>query len=199
MDELAVALRDRLRAFVAGRVPAGDVDDVLQDIYLRLASVEAEVESVSGFAHRVARSAIVDHHRARARRREVGVEEVPGEPLVGLEETLDGAAAQVASWLGPLVDALPEPYRATLRATELEGQTHEEVAAGAGIARSTVTSRVKEGRARLRKALTRCCRIELDARGGVVAWSSRAAGGCCDEASRAASAEAGAGLAEPGH
>lgn len=173
--DAAVAFRDRVAGFVAARVPEPDVDDVVQEVYLRLAKATGEVEHLSGFMHQVARSAVADYHRRRAREPALA-------PLEPATEQEDGGDAErvVASWLGPLVEELEEPFREALRLTELEGLSHAEVAARLGVPRSTVSSRVQRGRALLREALTRCCVIELDVRGRVVDWEPRGDEVCCD-------------------
>ncbi len=60
----------QLRPFVARRVDASEVDDVLQDVLIRtqrgLAGLRDE-ERLSAWLLQVARSAIADHGRARAR------------------------------------------------------------------------------------------------------------------------------------
>ncbi len=155
-----------LRRFVGGRVSASDVDDLMQEVYLRLAQVDAEVEHLSGFVHRVARNAVADFHR----RREV-------RPDLPEDDTAPDVALQVASWLGPMIDALDEPYRTALQLAELEAMSHADASAQLGIPRSTFSSRVQRGRELLRKQLTDCCAIELDVRHHVTGFEPK--DGCC--------------------
>ena len=172
----ALALEARITAFVGARVPDSDVDDVVQDIYLRLVKSDAEVAHVSGFVHQVARSAIADYHRGRARDAalEASLPDAPVEPADD-----EAARTEVASWLGPLLDGLPERYAEAVRLVELDGLSHVDAARRLGVPRTTVTSRVRRGRELLEQALTRCCAIALDARGKVIGWTPREA--CCDE------------------
>lgn len=65
------ALEARLRPFVARRVSApADVDDVVQEVFLRLqrglAGLRQE-ERLGPWVYQIARRAIVDHRRSRAR------------------------------------------------------------------------------------------------------------------------------------
>lgn len=154
-----------LRRFIGARVSASDVDDLIQDVYLRLAQVDAEVEHLSGFVYRVARNAVADFHR----RREV----VPEEQVLAEEDI----ASQVASWLGPMIELLEEPYRTALQLAELQSMSHADAAAQLGIPRSTLSSRVQRGRELLRKHLTDCCAIELDVRHHVTGFEPKE--GCC--------------------
>lgn len=155
-----------LRRFVAARAPAVEVDDLVQDVYLRLAQVDGAVEHLSGFVYRVARNALADFHRRR---------EVVPEPV---EPSDDGdTAREVASWLGPMIETIDEPYRTALELAELQALSHVDAARRLGIPRSTFSSRVQKGRALLRARLTECCAIELDARRRVTGFESKT--GCC--------------------
>ena len=53
-----------LRRFVAARAPAVEVDDLVQDVYLRLAQVDGAVEHLSGFVYRVARHAVHEDRKS---------------------------------------------------------------------------------------------------------------------------------------
>lgn len=178
-------LEAKLRPFVARRVRSQvDVDDVLQDVFLRmqrgLAGLRDE-ERFGPWVYQIARSAIVDHQRVAAKFRVVDAD--------GREEPLledDDACAvgeELAGYLAPFVATLPSPYREALTLVELEGLTQSQAAVMLGVSLSGMKSRVQRGRARLRKALEDCCDVALDARGRVVGFEPRPDGrlpdGCC--------------------
>ena len=175
------ALVEALGRYVARRVPAEAVDDVLQDTLERVARAELrDAEALQGFAFRVARSAAADFHRRR--RPERPVAELPER---GVEEVAEAAVAEaevdvrpLAAWLRMAGEELDEALRSTMRRVELEGATHAEAAAEEGVARSTISARVARGRAELRRALVRCCEVELDARGAVMSYRPRSCEGC---------------------
>ncbi len=178
-------LRSTLRPFVARRVPASDVDDVLQDILVRVARGLADLRDEERFGpwvYQVARSAVVDHLRARARApRASDGDEAPFEQDdVGV---MTEAEQLLAPLVAPFVAALPSPYREALTLTELEGLTQREAASMMGISVSGMKSRVQRGRAKLRESFELCCTFELDARGRVIECTPRADGqppdGCC--------------------
>jgi RNA polymerase sigma-70 factor (ECF subfamily) len=164
-------LESRLRPFVARRVSsAADVDDVVQDVFLRMQRGIASLrddERFGAWVYQVARSAIADHRRTRARHplsdREV---EEPSEERA--EEMID-----LAAYVTPFVAMLPSPYREALTLTELEGLTQKEAAEMLGISLSGMKSRVQRGRAQLRELFDQCCAIALDARGRVIACEPR--------------------------
>ncbi len=187
-SDMRCAYRDleaRLRPFVARRVSApSEVDDVLQDVFLRMQRSLSDLrddERFGPWVYKVARSAISENRRARARHPLVADEPVeaidPGEPGD------DGAVArEVATYLAPFVAMLPSPYREALTLTELEGTTQRDAAEMMGVSVSCMKSRVQRGREKLRKLLEDCCEIALDARGRVIGCEPRRSGkpaDCC--------------------
>lgn len=180
-------LESKLRPFIARRVPSeADVDDVVQDVFLRmqkgLAGLRDE-ERFGPWVYQVARSAIVDHQRTLAKHRVAdpdALEEAPTEPMED-----DGEVEELLSrYIAPFVAMLASPYREALTLTELQGLTQKEAAEMLGISISGMKSRVQRGRALLKKTLEDCCHIALDARGRVVGCEPRPDGklpGCkCD-------------------
>ncbi|HEU5076948.1 MAG TPA: sigma-70 family RNA polymerase sigma factor [Polyangiaceae bacterium] len=178
-------LEKKLRPFIARRVHAADVDDVVQDVFLRMQRGLAGLRDEARFGpwvYQVARSAIVDHQRVQAKHlwSDAGsIEERPAET----DEEDASIEQQVAGYLAPFVAMLASPYREALTLTELEGLTQKQAAEMLGISLSGMKSRVQRGRVQLRKALEDCCSIALDARGRVVGCEVRIDGrlpeGCC--------------------
>lgn len=163
-----VELDARLRPFVARRVSPSDVDDVLQDVFLRVQRGLGALRDEDRFGpwvYQVARSAIAEHRRARARH-PLARDEAPE---VAQEQDEDRAAEQqLASAVAPFVSMLPSPYREALTLTELEGLTQREAAEMLGVSLSGMKSRVQRGRAQLRTMLTQCCEVGIDVRGRVI-------------------------------
>jgi RNA polymerase sigma-70 factor (ECF subfamily) len=169
-------LEVRLRPFVARRVAPSDVDDVMQDVFLRvqrgLGSLRDD-ERFGPWVYQVARSAIAEHRRMRARHPlAAGVApEIAIEPT-SMEE--EGAAERrLAQAVIPFISIMESPYREALTLTELEGLTQKQAAEMLGISLSGMKSRVQRGRARLREMLELCCEIALDPRGQVIACAPR--------------------------
>ncbi|MBX3252093.1 MAG: sigma-70 family RNA polymerase sigma factor [Myxococcales bacterium] len=178
-------LAAKLRPFVARRVSAeADVDDVVQDIFLRMQRGLGGLrddERFGPWVYQVARSAIADHQRARARHPHatVATDEGPeafasAETSASIDEEDERAAERLlAVVVAPFVAMLPSPYREALTLTELEGLTQREAAEMLGVSLSGMKSRVQRGRQKLREALEDCCHIVLDARQRVVACEPR--------------------------
>lgn len=188
-------LEKKLRPFVGRRVPPADVDDVIQDAFLRiqqgLASLR-EDERIGPWLYRVTRSAIVDHLRRSARHpppvqapeRQDDEWNVQLHPAItSVEDDQGSVEREVASYAALFVATLPSPYREALTLTELEGLTQKEAAEILGISLSGMKSRVQRGRQKVRAALEACCNIAIDSRCRVVGCVPRPDGkvpdGCC--------------------
>jgi len=167
-------VHDRLRAFVGRRVSDPHAaEDVAQEVLLRLhRNIERlrHEDRLDAFAYEIARNAITDHYRAKARGREVPsppislaarIEAAPNyeEPT----EDPDGRQ-QLARCLEPLAQRLPQPYREALMLTDLGDLSQVQAARLTGLSVPGMKARVQRARAQLRELLTECCEVALDAR-----------------------------------
>lgn len=163
----------RLRPFLARRVDASDVDDVLQDVFLRVqrgVSRLRDGERFTSWLFQIARSAVAEHQRTRRRHPlAVRTAEAVAEPAEDDRE----AARSLACCVSLFVDRLPPLYCEALKLVELEGLTLHDAAAKTGVSVTAIKSRVRRGRARLRQVYEECCEIALDARGKVIDYSRR--------------------------
>ena len=169
-------LERHLRPYLARRVASSaDIDDLLQDIFVRmhrgLASLQDE-ERFGGWVYRVANNAIVDNARRRARSPEVGSDDELAAGAIA-----DDATGQLQSDLGEcvalFVGRLPSPYREAVTLTELEGLSQREAAEMLGISVSGMKSRVQRGREKIRRMFEECCQISVDCRGRVTECEPR--------------------------
>jgi RNA polymerase sigma-70 factor (ECF subfamily) len=186
-------LRADISRLVARRLPTrADVEDVVQDVLLRVWKHGAEVregERFGAWLSRVAYTSAADHMRQQLRhpvaRHEAADLPDPGSVEAGseLDEDRPQAKALIAAVLRPFVAALSSPYREAVALSELDGLPHATIAAQLGVSVSAVKSRVQRGRAQLRAMLERCCAIALDARGSPMECEMRPDGvrpaGCC--------------------
>lgn len=188
-EELWQAVHDGLRAFIAKRVnDQGHVDDILQDVFVR---VHRQVGSVRdprrlvSWIYQVTRNAIIDHYRKPGRQREIQAglssdlkvfHEVPTISEMTRHGDAGELRAELAGCLRPMIERLSQDYRDAISLVELEGLTQQAAAKQMGISLSGMKSRVQRGRARLKQMLDDCCLIELDRRGGVVDYRTRASG-----------------------
>ena len=106
----------KLRPFVAKRVREADVDDVVQEVFLRIQRGLSSLRDDQRFGpwvYQIARSAIVDHARVVARHPQARTEPPePPEPSHHPHEDDDGAVErEVAMYAALFVSMLPSPYR----------------------------------------------------------------------------------------
>ncbi len=196
---IAQTFGDELSVFLRRRV--GDpatAEDLLQEVFLRVhgrAHQLRDEERVAGWVFRIARNVVADHYRrgdGRDARRTLGdveldpVDRARGELELGRSPRADPEShevaagnARLAQWLGAVVDELPEHYRDAIRLVELEGVSQREAAERLGLSRSGLKSRVQRGRALLRRALERCCHVELDRRGRPYDYRARSSCSAC--------------------
>jgi len=167
----------RLRPYVTRRVAsAGDVDDVLQEIFVRIhrgLSALRDGERFGGWVYQVARSAIADAARARARS---ALELVGESPEIATPEADEGdeLEGELGACVALFVARLPTPYREAVMLTELQGLTQKDAAEMLGVTLPAMKSRTLRGREKIRDMFAECCRISLDCRGRVVACEPRA-------------------------
>ena len=176
-DEVAGELHARLRAFVGRRInDPHAADDVAQEVLLRLHRSLGELRAddrLDAFAYRIARNAVIDHYRSRARVKEAVL---PPADVIAHIEAEDGGSEwpgghrerqELARCLEPIVQRLPDPYREALTLTDLGDLTQAEAAERAGVTVPGMKSRVQRARAQLHEQLTSCCDVVLDSRRGI--------------------------------
>jgi RNA polymerase sigma-70 factor (ECF subfamily) len=166
------ALRDGLRRFVARRARPEDVDDLVQDVLLRMHERAADLQDearLAAWALRVAQSVVADHHR---RKRPEVAEDAAPEPA-DVEEA-GNVNEIVASWLRPMIALLPDEYEEAIELVDVAGMSQREYAERAGLSPSGARTRVQRGRRMLEEIVRACCELETDARGNVIAYEPRA-------------------------
>jgi RNA polymerase sigma-70 factor (ECF subfamily) len=167
-----LALRDGLRSFVARRARPDHVDDLVQDILLRMHEHADDLRDetrLAGWAFRIAQSVVTDHHRARKDGLPLSEEDEPAaEPLEP-----GNVNEIVAGWLKPMIALLPDEYGEALTLVDVQGMRQRDYAERAGLSLSGAKSRVQRARKMLQDLVRMCCEIEVDVRGNVMAYRCR--------------------------
>ena len=142
-------LYDRYARMVHGillaKVPHGEVDDLVQDVFLtalRQLSALRDDGAFGGWLAMIARNRAHDYHR-RAREWTGLPEEIPA----ANRPTPEAFAALEA------IRALPEAYRETLMLRLVEGMTGDEIAARTGLTAASVRVNLHRGMRLLRQKL----------------------------------------------
>ena len=158
-------LGQRLGVYIGRRLPAQDVDDVLQDVLLRIHKNVRYLNDDSRFGpwvYSVARNAVID----RLRKKQPGSTDIEPDSLPAAVDGDDEQA--LIGCVTPFVARLPEAYRHAITLVELQGLSQADAANIEGISLSGMKSRVQRGRRMLREMFEECCALTIDARGRVI-------------------------------
>ena len=168
-------LGQRLGAYIGRRLPAQDVEDVLQDVLLRIHTNVRYLGDESRFGpwvYSVARNAVIDRLRKRQPvSGDVNVDSVAASPIEDDEQILLGCVT-------PFIARLPQAYRHAITLVELQGLSQADAAEIEGISLSGMKSRVQRARRMLREMLEECCALTIDARGRVIEADRHEQGAC---------------------
>jgi len=136
-----------IHGVLLARVPYGDVDDLVQDVFLlameRLDTLR-EAGAFRGWLATIARNRATDHLR-----RAPQTMELPDD-LPSNESTADRTEAAAAL---AIIRTLPEAYRETLILRLVEGFTGPEIAAQTGLTEGSVRVNLHRGMKQLRERL----------------------------------------------
>jgi len=171
----------QLRTYVRSRVDPQWVDDVVGNILLRLVQNKDTLKAAknpAAFVQRVTINAVTDHYRRRAteRRALAEVEAAANDTAESEVFGEDDAASALARCLVPFINGLPKRYKEALTLTELKQMSQRQAAEQLGLSTSGLKSRIHRGREMLKHALTQCCTLEVDRRGGVMSFERRSTG-----------------------
>lgn len=169
-------IAERLKRYVGRRVPsAAEVDDIVQEILVRihegLASLR-DTASFGGWVYRIAGRAIADAARAKARA-PIPAMDTGAEPAPAADDDAAGLQTELGECVALFVARLPSPYREAITLTELRGLAQQDAAEMLGVSLSAMKSRVRRGREKIRAMFEECCELSLDCRGRVVACEAR--------------------------
>lgn len=171
-DTGVTEFRERLRAFVRRRVrDDATADDLTQETLLKVYRSRGTFqggERLEAWLYRIARNTIIDHYRRQRPSAEL--------PAALAEEPADEIGSfrmAVAESTKRFLEELPEAYREPVRLAELEGLPLAKIALRSGLSLTAVKTRVRRGRAMLRRKLQDCCRFEFDRFGTVIGWERR--------------------------
>lgn len=180
-DTVYREFRSKLLSYLARRLRnPDDVEDVLQDVFVRVTRNEQTLKTVReplAWLYTLTNSALVDHLR-KQRKNHVGPDDgdVENIPAVSEDETGDDFSA----CLLPLIENLPAKYQGAIRYVDLNGGKQTELAADSDLSVSAVKSRVQRGRHMLKEAILGCCLVERDGLQNVTTLGSGECGqDCC--------------------
>lgn len=166
-DSAVATLRGEVRAFLRRRVPDdATADDLVQETLLKVyrsRTALRESPRLAAWVYRIARRTLIDYYRERRPNTEL--------PAGLAEESRDAVVevtAAVSKALRHFLAELPEAYREPVRLAEIDGLPLARIALRMNLSLTAVKSRVRRGRALLKRKLQECCRLEFDRFGKVI-------------------------------
>ena len=162
----------RLHAFIRRRVRTDTIaDDLAQETLLKVYRSRATLRDgtkLEAWLYQIARGTLIDHYR-----RQRPAVELPRAIAGESPDEMAALRAGVVISMKKFLEELPEAYREPVRLAELEGLPLARIALRLDLSLTAVKSRVRRGRAMLRKKLQDCCRFEFDRLGQVIGIERR--------------------------
>lgn len=142
-----------VHGILLGRIPAGEVSDLVQDVFvqaIRQVHTLRDVERFGGWLATVTRNRANDYHRRAVEH----VELTPETQVRGAGQGKSGASSdEDAAAILAIVCSLPEAYRETLILRLVEGFTGPEIAERTGLTPGSVRVNLHRGMQMLREKL----------------------------------------------
>lgn len=153
LHQLFMSLRSRLGRSVAGIVPPGEIEDIVQEAYVRVCQVEdkASIRAPASYLHRMVRNLALDYlKRAESRLTDsFGGEEIDAlgaDPQQLADPTFEEAASnEEFALFCDAVRHLPKQCRRAFVLKKVYGYSQREIAAELGINESTVEKHIALG------------------------------------------------------
>ena len=161
----------KLAAFIRRKVAEEVVDDLLQDVFLkihtRIGSLKDD-EKLESWVYQITRNTIIDHYRSRR-----ASEQLPDWIEQPQREDAEMIIKELSACLEPIIKVLPEKYRNAVQLSDIDNKTQKEVAEQEGISISGAKSRIQRGRALLKGMLYECCRFEVNPKKQVISYEEK--------------------------
>jgi len=165
IEQIWLDYRSRIKSFLHSKVsnPA-DVDDLLQEISIKTFTGLSQLQDrtkVQQWLFQTAHRTIIDFYRKNARSNQLTSDDL------WYQEDDPDTLSSLERCVEPFIAALPRETAQLLTAIDIEGQSQKDFAIEHQVAYSTLKSRVKSGRAHLRRLFENCCQMNIDAQGNI--------------------------------
>ena len=149
-----MALRGRIARLVMGIVPPKEVEDIVQETYVRMCQFENKdaIREPHSFIFRTARNLALDHVKRAESRLTAGTDAIDELPAAGFLSSpeIDATYAQVASdeeflLFCEAVRELPKQCRRAFVLKKVYGYTLKEIVAEMGVGQPTVETHIVNG------------------------------------------------------
>lgn len=162
-----------LKRYISKRITNDqDVDDVLQDIFIKIHKNVDRLRDdtkIHAWVYRITRNAIVDYYRTRDTMKMV---ELTNDLASENDEDIS-FNGEIAACLKTMINSLPEKYKEAVILTEFHNLSQKELSGKMGLSLSGAKSRIQRGRQKLKEMLLDCCQLEFDRMGNVIDYKHK--------------------------
>ncbi|EYE87522.1 RNA polymerase sigma factor [Fervidicella metallireducens AeB] len=160
-----------LRKYIARHINNSDVEDVLQEVLLKIYNnIDGlrDNTKLNLWVYKISQNAVIDYYRNK------------NKEMLELTDNLfqedfeeDSYNNEISKCLNTMIEYLPEKYKEVIKLIEYNGLTQKEVSQQLGISVSAVKSRVFRARGMLKQMLIECCYFELDRLGNIIDYKHK--------------------------
>jgi RNA polymerase sigma-70 factor (ECF subfamily) len=147
-----------------------DAEDILAEVFVKLAN-QTELSKVphklSVWLYLVTKNTIIDYYRSQK-----PFEALPDDLIAEAQEAPQ-AIASLSACIIPIIEELPETYRAPLLLSEIAGKSQKQVAEELEISLPAVKSRILRGRKRVKNLMAKRCTFYRDESGQLVDFNEK--------------------------
>lgn len=156
-----------LTGYIRSRVKDTDAsDEIMQEVLMKIYNAccsDREIQKLDSWLFQIANHAIVDYWR----RQKKFTDEMPERS----QEEENQVWRELAEYVEPLINLLPEKYARPLYLSDIEGVRQADIAEQLNLGLSAAKSRIQRAREMLQKEIQTCCTMETDASGNVIGFS----------------------------
>ncbi len=166
----------KLLSFIRTKISSHeDSEDILADVFLKLAK-QTELsripQKLPNWLYLVTKNTIIDYYRTKRT-----LETLP-EQLIHTQPNPQ-AISTLSACIMPIIKELPDIYKLPIIRSEIDGETHRQVAAELKLSLPAVKSRILRGRKKLKDLMAKRCTLYYDEFGQLIDYNEKPSG-CSD-------------------
>ena len=171
LDQTYLSIVGSLKRAIAGIVPPKEVEDIVQEAYVRACQADREspINVPRSFLFKTARNLALDYAKRAETRLSDSYEEDsvghPGQQAYGVDPLREAVSHEEFSLFCEAVRLLPVQCRRAFVLKKVYGYSRREIAEHMGVSENTVQTQIARGMKACTQFMERC---ERDARGGQV-------------------------------